>query len=348
MGTLRRKPQAGFTLIELLVVIAIIALLISILLPSLGEAKRMASRVKCSANLHGLGQAMAIYTNQYSDAIPGSGWTTGGFMFPNLQGSGNAVAQVNPALNDNNLPNICGPTDFMSPLADMMGIEFDHGAALSSRLARFEALRRSKIFMCPDNSIEATPFGTPAVSVGPMLSYIEPTAFIYSAALTSSSNGLRWVNFNYVLPNSYHPKVGLVGSPSEKIFLADGGKYSKTNTPPDINLFYRATYGGTWSDWGPYTKYSTALDRGLAPGNSNLNGGTVDARLYGYRHGTQGSGGNGHKLNAVFFDGHVETLDEQASCDPSLWTPSGTIVPASEADNDVNSWYFHGANYTSR
>jgi len=81
------KVKKGFTLIELLVVIAIIALLLAILLPSLGMAKDHAKKIGCASNLRTLALAVIFYcddndgrtpsaTNYWSGGVGWCGQTT--------------------------------------------------------------------------------------------------------------------------------------------------------------------------------------------------------------------------------------------------------------------------------
>ncbi len=57
-------PAPGFTLVEMLVVIAILGLLISILLPSLGGARKLARRTQCLTQVREIYNAHAAYLMQ--------------------------------------------------------------------------------------------------------------------------------------------------------------------------------------------------------------------------------------------------------------------------------------------
>jgi prepilin-type N-terminal cleavage/methylation domain-containing protein/prepilin-type processing-associated H-X9-DG protein len=65
-----RPRRFGFTLVELLVVIGIIALLISILMPSLARARGSAISLDCQARMRVIGQGMQMYAAQYKGNLP--------------------------------------------------------------------------------------------------------------------------------------------------------------------------------------------------------------------------------------------------------------------------------------
>jgi prepilin-type N-terminal cleavage/methylation domain-containing protein len=66
------KKRTGFTLIELLVVIAIIALLLSIVMPALRNAKKQAQAIICRSNLKQWGLIFALYAQDNEDLFPQS------------------------------------------------------------------------------------------------------------------------------------------------------------------------------------------------------------------------------------------------------------------------------------
>jgi prepilin-type N-terminal cleavage/methylation domain-containing protein len=77
------RQKQGFTLIELLVVISIIALLVGILLPALGAARRSARILLCKTNIRQISTGTFVYSNANSDNLP--------FNVLNEWGNGNGL-----------------------------------------------------------------------------------------------------------------------------------------------------------------------------------------------------------------------------------------------------------------
>ncbi len=84
LGAMRKR---AFTLIELLVVIAIISLLVAILMPSLQQAKCLATIAACAVPLRSIGLGIHMYIADYNEWLPvtadPSGITMGGTDYVN-------------------------------------------------------------------------------------------------------------------------------------------------------------------------------------------------------------------------------------------------------------------------
>ena len=66
----RRRRHSAFTLVELLVVISVIALLLSVLMPTLRKARRQGMAMVCMAHLKQLTLASLMYTDEYDGRLP--------------------------------------------------------------------------------------------------------------------------------------------------------------------------------------------------------------------------------------------------------------------------------------
>ncbi len=140
----RVSIRDGFTLVELLVVISIIALLISILLPSLIKARHDALRIVCASNLRSLGQGCRIYADTYRGTEPPGSTQSplgyGNWPFGNLAGWVNA----NP------------------PAGDATAAYIPWGLGL---LYTTKTITNPTLFYCPEGSY-FTPTGAPQLYLG--------------------------------------------------------------------------------------------------------------------------------------------------------------------------------------
>lgn len=338
----RASEKRAFTLVELLVVIGIIAILVSVLLPSLAAARRSANNVACAANLRSILQGMQMFASQNNGQIPGSATTTARFLYKT--GPTDLVnAKRNLAFGPGACPGIVQVFDWASPIAKTMGLHFNENGDDASRLIRFQQLRDMQVFRCPNNDILAGPYAgsVPVVPAGPMMSYCAAMGFLVQSpggipgdgvTTSPSSSGSTTPYWN--VPSSYNVRLGKVGNGALKAFIADGAKYSTVSAQPDADISVFGSNGGIFADQGVSSVFSRAWSRMLAPGNGTA--GTWDTRMWWARHGNPRTGraakGGAFRVNVGFFDGHVETLDDLSASNPQFWWPKGTVVPNSSTE----------------
>lgn len=301
-----RSIGHAFTLIELLVVIAIITVLLGLLLPSLGQAQRVAESAVCGAHLRGVGQGMSTYG---ADSF---------FTFAGPNTSGAQLTKSNdPSDYNGGATDPWQNADWISPtLGDSMGLPAD-------RNERIAAMFNSEL-SCPSNAYNWTKqHAGPAVPDPTSIrtsSYLTPWWFHWAHPSSPPfSNAIYQFTADIEVPVAYRPRLTNIGPPASKVYAMDGTRYvardfaSGVFNDVDFQTWARVISGNSFSGNGP------AITKFNGSPYYRVNGELSDAaKSYGYRH--------DGKMNAVFFDGHVESLDDEASRPVRLYAPTGTVI----------------------
>jgi prepilin-type N-terminal cleavage/methylation domain-containing protein/prepilin-type processing-associated H-X9-DG protein len=307
-----RREKAGFTLIELLVVVAIIALLISILLPSLQRAREQAKRVICASNMGQLARAANLYAEENRGILPTAAHDpndtgrTSATMFgnlftsPDMQGGTGNNDQSNPRswykllLGDVNA--MMSSKQFICPSATSGEIQHRPGGAMTIIQ---EANGDAQVYdFRLDNgqgtgSDDVDNFERTKVQVGGGAMYQEAAEFSYSFQVTLRNkidDGLGLRIMGVLLKNTQDPRKAIAAdrSPYSNActmgagYLFDDSIVNGTQLPP-------LAPGGTFLDPDPGgVQYD--FDLALSKGHKRLN--------------SRNHKGDGQ--NVAYLDGHAK------------------------------------------
>jgi prepilin-type N-terminal cleavage/methylation domain-containing protein/prepilin-type processing-associated H-X9-DG protein len=275
----------AFTLVELLVVIGIIALLISILLPSLQAARRQANAIKCAAHLRDIGNAFYMYAVDNAGYLPVVQHDNYKVGDRETNGTGNFAAFW---------------WDFIGKYVTKVKL-----GTTSTTVADAAGARNSIIWGCPS----WTGFHTGAI--GEMNRNMPGYGMNFEPRITSThpatGAGTPWRDKAWRVTWTTPPMAGNFFkqtqwvSPSEKMLMADGKFFTIEQLPmtsgnelPGQESNLSITYTGGLPGENTYDSYRHGLSPGRAGNTTVLNrkGGKV-------------------AFNILYVDGHVATATDR-------------------------------------
>jgi len=313
----------AFTVVEMLTVVAIIALVCSIVLPSIGQAKEHARQAVCMSNLRQAGIGFRSYATDCRQYIPG----------PNT--SGHSVRGVSPTNAATDPTEPITFDDWMSPTL---------GRAITlprKKIDRLLAIMNSD-FRCASNDFKYDYIygpGIAGVTANKTFysSYSAPFTlhYYYDAAHAAASGqpGGSYFGNSFdkgadIRPANHRFKIWSLGSPSMKVAATEGSRYLDESGQVSFNTDQGSAYGGNFMNRSPTLNcfyqgngepYKFIAYPKLHP----------QAAKYAYRHVND-------TINAVFFDGHVTNMDSIASRKVSYWFPSKSVVVDASVIGDLS------------
>jgi prepilin-type N-terminal cleavage/methylation domain-containing protein/prepilin-type processing-associated H-X9-DG protein len=360
MASDTRFARRGFTLIEVLVVVAIIALLISILLPSLATARELARQTACGSQLSHLGKAENTYATSNQDWIPGSPLTTGHYF------AANASIYWAPTLKPKPGDRTPRYNRFASSWYDYTGTlkmtmfgasNVPAPSAANPHVARAKMFKDGTegIFQCPSNNQVAAPYSGGTINSAEYKTIRAPSYLTMDTMMRGGPDIYNSVASRYpgaagkpsdiacapsgwdiTLPSDYVPRHTKIGRESMKVFLADGTRYvDETYLTSGKGITYNIEYRGPKLAWSA-TPPSTAETATSVHGREY-----TYAKEHSYRHGIK------DKINAVFFDGHVETLQVMGHRIAAVPKPAPDgLIGARFYGSAVHPKYYYPSNST--
>jgi prepilin-type N-terminal cleavage/methylation domain-containing protein/prepilin-type processing-associated H-X9-DG protein len=300
-----RRRHAAFTLVELLVVIGIIALLISILLPTLSSARRAAYTVQCQSNMRQVTTALLMYISDSKGKLPPNAAAPGlalagrdatgqgiGWWWPNELVRRNYIK--NPALNVYKAPGAAKSFPRSSPFQCPEGIPQDY--QLTSQTYPTDGGNN-----CYDLENDGMNPGC-----AQMEAFGVPTWYQLASRVETATNALA-------------ADPGATGAPTKPgarqspfIWFNSGATMADVRSPA-----YQRTISMVKRSSEMVMLVEAANPNWYDETTSTTNGGeTVWLRRLGARHGKKSGGGLNAWTNIAFFDGHVGKFDTAPICNP--------------------------------
>jgi prepilin-type N-terminal cleavage/methylation domain-containing protein/prepilin-type processing-associated H-X9-DG protein len=201
------SAKRGFTLVELLVVIGIIALLISILLPSLNRARETANRVKCASNLKQIGQAILLYTNENNGAYPRTFYSANG----GVDVTTNGYSSIDPFAA---LTTAQGGWPFTSVWNNVPSCLF--------LLLRTEDIT-SQVFTCPSSSANAETYGGGTMAALNRCNFTYPVSTVLSYSYADPFPGTAAASSGFRMNASMDPAFAIAADINPGTYSSNPG-----------------------------------------------------------------------------------------------------------------------------
>ena len=311
--------RRAFTLVELLVVIGIIAVLISVLLPTLAGVRRQANLTQCSSNMRQIATALIMYIQDNKGRHPPAGIPALPNVYPRGWWWANELVRQGyvrtPGVNVyKKTPSLPSEKSFnrSNPFRCPEGVDEDYSVGVAFPQGDYptDGLNNGYTLL-NDNDAAADGFGIP--------SWYHLNSRVGTTAAGGIQGGMEWPSGNRATPFVWFNTAGTQANPQ----LINEAKLRRTwgsvKRGGELIMVAEAA-NPNWHDTAVSTKYPGLYLKKLAA-----------------RHGKKTANGANAYLNFAFFDGHVALYPSVDFNTP----PAGGNFPQDNFKSGTIFWLGH-------